>query len=105
MIDGPLTDTEIATALDQVHAGTIILAIDACYSGGFADDFVRRPGRIVLFSSDEDVRSSLGALADICLGTCEPACLDMRTISLMTACSTLESSPISSARGSFRIIA
>ncbi len=57
MIDGPLTDTEIATALDQVHAGTIILAIDACYSGGFADDFVRQPGRIGLFSSDEDVLS------------------------------------------------
>lgn len=58
MIDGPLTDTEVAAALDQVRAQTIVLAIDACYSGGFADDFVRQPGRIGLFSSDEDVLSS-----------------------------------------------
>ncbi len=57
MIDGSLTDTEIVAALDRVRAGTVVLAIDACHSGGFADDFVRRPGRIGLFSSDEDVLS------------------------------------------------
>lgn len=57
MIDGPLTDTEVVAALDAVQAGTVVLAVDACHSGGFADDFVQRPGRIGLFSSDEDVLS------------------------------------------------
>lgn len=57
MIDGALTDTEVVAALDQVRARTIVLAIDACHSGGFADDFARQPGRIGLFSSDEDVLS------------------------------------------------
>lgn len=57
MIDGALTDTEVVAALEQVRARTIVLAIDACHSGGFADDFVQQPGRIGLFSSDEDVLS------------------------------------------------
>lgn len=57
MIDGPVTDTEVATALDAVHAAILVLAIDACHSGGFADDFMNRPGRVGLFSSDADVIS------------------------------------------------
>jgi hypothetical protein len=57
MMDGPITDGEVVTALDAVRAGTVILALDACHAGGFADDFVRRPGRMGLFSSDEDVLS------------------------------------------------
>jgi hypothetical protein len=57
LIDGALTDTEVVAALDQVRAGTVVLALDSCHSGGFADDFVRRPGRIGIFSSDEDVLS------------------------------------------------
>lgn len=57
MIDAPITDTEVVAALDAVQAGTVVLALDSCHSGGFADDFVRRPGRIGLFSSDEDVLS------------------------------------------------
>ena len=32
--------------------------LDACQSGGFARDFVSQPGRIGIFSSDEDVLSN-----------------------------------------------
>jgi hypothetical protein len=55
--DGSLRDDEVVEALDAIGAGTVILAVDACHSGGFADDWVRRPGRVGLFSSDEDVLS------------------------------------------------
>lgn len=57
LFDGRLTDNEVVAALAQIRAGTIILAMDACHSGGFADDFVTGPGRIGLFSSDSDVLS------------------------------------------------
>lgn len=57
MVDGPLVDTEVAAALAAVHAGTVILALDSCHAGGFADDWVTGPGRIGLFSSDADVLS------------------------------------------------
>jgi len=57
LVDGRLTDTEVVAAIDAVRAGTTILAIDACHSGGFADDFMTRPGRLGLFSSDADVLS------------------------------------------------
>lgn len=56
--DGKLTDTEVVAALDAVDAGTLVLAIDACHSGGFADDFLTRPGRVGVFSSDEDILSA-----------------------------------------------
>jgi hypothetical protein len=55
--DGSLTDDEVVGALDAIGAGTVILAVDACHSGGFARDWVQRPGRMGLFSSDEDVLS------------------------------------------------
>lgn len=57
MEDGGLTDTEVAAALSGVRAGTVILALDSCHAGGFADDWVTAPGRIGLFSSDADVLS------------------------------------------------
>ncbi len=57
LYDGSITDDEVVRALDSIRAGTVILAIDACHSGGFAEDFVTRPGRMGLFSSDEDVLS------------------------------------------------
>ncbi len=57
LVDGPLTDTEVATALGHIQAGTVILALDSCHSGGFMDDWVTAPGRIGLFSSDPDVLS------------------------------------------------
>jgi hypothetical protein len=57
LVDGPLVDTDVAAALRGVRAGTVILALDSCHAGGFADDWVTGPGRIGLFSSDADVLS------------------------------------------------
>lgn len=57
MIDGPVTDNEVAAALESLRAQTSILALDSCHSGGFEDDWVTRPGRVGLFSSDHDVLS------------------------------------------------
>jgi hypothetical protein len=57
MVDAQVTDTEVVHEIDAIHAGTIILALDSCHSGGFADDFMTRPGRVGIFSSDDDVLS------------------------------------------------
>ena len=57
--DGSLTDDAVVAALESIHAATVILAIDACHAGGFADDWVRQPGRVGIFSSDEDVLSDV----------------------------------------------
>ncbi len=56
-VDGALTDDVVVAELSNIHAAMVVLAIDACYSGGFADDWMRAPGRIGLFSSDADVLS------------------------------------------------
>jgi hypothetical protein len=57
LIDGPVTDDDVVAAMDGIRAGTVILALDSCHAGGFAEDFVDRPGRVGLFSSDEDILS------------------------------------------------
>ncbi len=57
LIDGPMSDNDVVALIDGIGAGTIILALDSCHSGGFARDFLTRPGRIGLFSSDEGVNS------------------------------------------------
>jgi hypothetical protein len=57
LFDGPLTDDDVVAELGQIRAQTVILALDTCHSGGFADDWVRAPGRVGLFSSDADVLS------------------------------------------------
>ena len=59
LYDGPLLDDELAALLDEVHAGTILLVFDSCFSGGFAKDVVSAPGRMGLFSSEEDVTSQV----------------------------------------------
>lgn len=56
-MDGQMTDDKFARLLDGITANTIIVALDACQSGGFRRDIMTRPGRIGLFSSDEDVLS------------------------------------------------
>ena len=55
--EGEVTDDEVAAVIDRIEANTIILALDSCHGGGFARDFMTRPGRIGLFSSEEDVLS------------------------------------------------
>lgn len=57
LVDGSLRDDEVVAMIDQITADVVILALDACHSGGFARDFLTRPGRIGLFSSGEDVLS------------------------------------------------
>ncbi|NIR99882.1 MAG: hypothetical protein GWN99_02225, partial [Gemmatimonadetes bacterium] len=37
------------------------VVLDACFSGGFAKDVISAPGRMGLFSSEEDVTSSVAA--------------------------------------------
>ncbi|MEM9865361.1 MAG: caspase family protein [Myxococcota bacterium] len=59
MHDGQLLDDRLATAFDAVGAGTSLIAIDSCHSGGFAKDLITRPGRVGLFSSEEDVLSAV----------------------------------------------
>ncbi len=57
--DGQLMDDEMGTLFDGIRARTSILALDSCYAGGFAKDVITRPGRVGLFSSEEDVTSSV----------------------------------------------
>lgn len=57
--DGQFMDDEMGTLFDGIRARTSILALDSCYAGGFAKDVITRPGRIGLFSSEEDVTSSV----------------------------------------------
>jgi hypothetical protein len=53
------TDDEMARDLDGIHAGLTVVALDSCFSGGFARDVVSRPNRVGLFSSEEDLTSAV----------------------------------------------
>ncbi|MFI4861735.1 MAG: caspase family protein [Phycisphaerales bacterium JB063] len=55
--DGDISDDDFANMLDHINAGTTLVVVDACYSGGFAKDIVTKPGRIGLFSSEGDCLS------------------------------------------------
>jgi hypothetical protein len=57
LLGGEMLDDEFAAYLNEIEANTAIVALDSCQSGGFARDVIDRPGRIGLFSSDEDVLS------------------------------------------------
>jgi len=59
LYDGAMLDDELAALLDDSNAGTILLVMDSCFSGGFSKDIVSRPGRMGLFSSEEDVTSQV----------------------------------------------
>jgi hypothetical protein len=61
LYDGPLTDDEMNRMFDNVTAGVSLVVLDACFSGGFAKDVISAPGRMGLFSSEEDVTSSVAA--------------------------------------------
>lgn len=58
LYDADLTDDELASLLDAVP-GRVLLILDSCYSGGFAKDVISAPGRMGLFSSEEDVTSQV----------------------------------------------
>ncbi len=58
--DGQYVDDDMASAIDQVHALTLF-SLDSCFAGGFAKDVVHRAGVIGMFSSEEDVTSSVAS--------------------------------------------
>lgn len=57
--DGQLVDDELGRLFDGIRARISVVAIDACFSGGLAKDIITRPGRMGLFSSEEDVVSAV----------------------------------------------
>jgi len=59
--DRGVTDDEFAQWLDLVTNGRVLLVLDACFSGGFAKDVISRPNRMGMFSSEEDVTSSVAS--------------------------------------------
>lgn len=59
LIGGLLMDDEMAQMFRTVRAGVSILALDSCFSGGFARDVVSQPGVMGLFSSEEDLTSAV----------------------------------------------
>ncbi len=59
LYDGALLDDELADMLDNIDAGIILLVMDSCFSGGFSKDIISKPGRMGLFSSEEDVTSQV----------------------------------------------
>lgn len=59
LYDGIMLDDELVGLLGGISARVSILSLDSCRAGGFARDFIDRPGRIGLFSSEEDVNSGV----------------------------------------------
>ncbi len=57
LYDGEILDDELNQLLGQLRANHQLIVLDACYSGGFAKDIISQPGRMGLFSSEEDVLS------------------------------------------------
>jgi hypothetical protein len=61
LYDGPMTDDEMNRMFGDIRAGISLVVLDACFSGGFAKDVISAPGRMGLFSSEEDVTSSVAS--------------------------------------------
>jgi len=59
LYDGDISDDELGSLFDEIDDGTVLLWLDSCYSGGFAKDIVSAPGRMGIFSSEEDVTSNV----------------------------------------------
>lgn len=57
--DGNILDDEMGQLLSQIHARTTLVALDSCFSGGFAKDVVNRADVVGMFSSEEDVTSGV----------------------------------------------
>lgn len=58
LYDGDITDDELSALLAPIRA-RVVLALDSCFSGGFAKDVISSPRRMGLFSSEEDVTSGV----------------------------------------------
>lgn len=61
LIDGEMTDDTFSELMDGMQAGTQLVILDSCFAGGFAKDVISAPGRMGLFSSEEDVLSMVAA--------------------------------------------
>ncbi|KPK79154.1 MAG: hypothetical protein AMS25_13660 [Gemmatimonas sp. SM23_52] len=61
LYDGQISDDEMSAMFAGVNAAISLIVLDACFSGGFAKDVISAPGRMGLFSSEEDVTSSVAA--------------------------------------------
>lgn len=59
LYDGPLRDDELRDWFDGLEARTALIMLDSCFSGGFAKDLISAPGRMGIFSSEEDVTSQV----------------------------------------------
>jgi hypothetical protein len=59
LYDQPLRDDDLRQLFEQIRAGTTLLLLDSCFSGGFAKDIISVPGRMGMFSSEEDVTSQV----------------------------------------------
>ncbi|MBX9707718.1 MAG: caspase family protein [Caulobacteraceae bacterium] len=57
--DGEITDAEMAELFAGLNTRLSLLVLDSCFSGGFARNVVDRPGVMGLFSSEEDLTSSV----------------------------------------------
>lgn len=61
LYDGEMRDDELRALFDEIEQGTVLLWLDSCYSGGFAKDIVSAPGRMGIFSSEEDITSNVAS--------------------------------------------
>jgi hypothetical protein len=59
LYDQQVSDDEMRRLFDQIQAGTTLVLLDSCFSGGFAKDVISVPGRMGMFSSEEDVTSQV----------------------------------------------
>ena len=59
LFDAELLDDEADVLFARIPSSRQLIVIDACYSGGFSKDVISRPGRMGLFSSEEDVISAI----------------------------------------------
>jgi hypothetical protein len=58
LYDRLLQDDELATLLNSINCRVQVIALDACFSGGFRDALTR-PEQMGLFSSEEDLTSAI----------------------------------------------
>ncbi|MFT5290493.1 MAG: hypothetical protein ACI8PQ_001278 [Planctomycetota bacterium] len=59
--DGLLLDDELNQLLAGFSDNTCLVILDACFSGGFSKDVIKEPGRMGLFTSSEDLSSSVAS--------------------------------------------
>ena len=61
LYDGYMLDDGLRELLDEIEQGTVLVWLDSCFSGGFAKDIVSAPGRMGIFSSEEDITSNVAS--------------------------------------------